>query len=64
METIKTVLPVIIEVIPSKGKKGYSFKHNQKHGWKGIISDVWSWYKYKSDAVKQKNVLMKEYNKN
>ncbi len=66
METTKsipTVLPVIIEVVPSKGKKGYSLKHNQQHGWKGIITDTWAWFKFKSDAIKSKDELTKLYNK-
>jgi hypothetical protein len=62
-EIIPTVLPVIIEVVPSKGKRGYSLKHNQKHGWKGIITDTWAWFKYKSDAVDSKIELTKFYNK-
>ncbi len=63
METIKTTLPVIINVIPSKKKKGYSLEHNQLPGWKGIITNVWAWYKYKSDAMKAKDELVKFYNK-
>lgn len=63
MEKILTVLPVIIEVVPSTKKKGYSLKHNQKAGWQGIIGSVWAWYKYKSDAVKAKDELTKFYNK-
>lgn len=62
---IQTVLPVIIEVVPSEGtkKRGYSLKHNQQHGWQGIITDTWAWFKYKSDAIDSKNELTKFYNK-
>ena len=60
---METVLPVTIEVVPSTKKKGYSLKHNQKPGWKGIIGSVWAWYKYKEDAESAKKELTKFYNK-
>ncbi|NJO63168.1 MAG: hypothetical protein HC836_34605 [Richelia sp. RM2_1_2] len=60
---IETKLPVVIQVVPSSKKKGYSLKHNQQIGWKGIISDTWAWYKFKSDAISAKNELETFYNK-
>jgi hypothetical protein len=43
---------VKIEVIKTPYRKqGYSLKHNQPNGFKGIIGRIWSWYKYKSDAI-------------
>lgn len=53
---------VTVTVIPSKGRKGYSLKHNQSPGYKGIIGEEFGWYKYRNDAVMRAEELMKCWN--
>jgi hypothetical protein len=53
---------VIITVVRSKGRKGYSLRHNQSKGFKGIVDMEWGWYKYKSDAEAAAGELMKCWN--
>lgn len=54
--------PVIITVVRSKGRRGYSLRHNQMPGFKGVVDMEWGWYKYKSDAEKAADGLMKCWN--
>jgi len=63
MEIIATNYPVSLSVINCPTKKGYSIKHNQQQGWKGIKSYWFAWYKYKSDAIEAAESLQKCYNK-
>jgi hypothetical protein len=53
---------VIIKVVPSQNRKGYSLEHNQPVGFKGIIGKRWAWFKYKSEAEKSAEELMKNWN--
>jgi hypothetical protein len=53
---------VVITVVANKTKRGYSLRHNQSPGFKGIVGSVWGWYKLKSDAEARANELMIEWN--
>jgi hypothetical protein len=55
---------VIITVKKDRSNKryGYNLSHNQHHGFKGIISNTWGWYKYKKDAVKAAEELTRCWN--
>jgi hypothetical protein len=54
---------VIVKVIRSSYRAGYSLTHNQSNGFKGIIGNEWAWFKYKSDAEKSAEELMNCWNK-
>jgi hypothetical protein len=53
---------VVITVVPSKDRVGYSLSHNQPLGFKGIVGRSWAWFKYKSEALKSAEELMKCWN--
>jgi hypothetical protein len=54
---------VIITVIQSPYRKGYSLEHNQSNGWKGINGTIFGWYKNKSDAEVRAKELNELYNR-
>ena len=54
---------VIIKVVTSRDRRGYALEHNQAEGFKGIIGRRWAWFKYKSEAEKSAEELMKCWNK-
>jgi hypothetical protein len=56
-------MKVILTVDKCPTKRGYSIFHNQPKGWKGVISNWFGWYKYKSDAIAAKDELQKYYDK-
>jgi hypothetical protein len=60
-----TQMEIQIKVVKCPTKRGYSLQHNQYKGWGGTTrnDNVWSWYKYKSDALKRCNELNNYYNK-
>lgn len=54
---------VVIRVVPSgSGRGGYSLQHNQPAGFKGIIGSRWAWFKYKRDAERSAEELMRCWN--
>ena len=53
---------IIITVVPSLDRRGYSLSHNQPEGFKGIIGTQWAWFKNRLDAVKSAEELMKTWN--
>lgn len=54
-------MKVILTVGKCPEKKGYSIFHNQPPGWKGVISNWFGWFKYKSDATAHRDELQKFY---
>jgi hypothetical protein len=56
-------MKVIIEVVKSPYRNGYSLRHNMEVGWKGTTSNVFGWYKYKSDAEQSAREMNETYNK-
>ena len=59
----KDNMKVIIEVVKSPYRNGYSLRHNMEVGWKGTTSNVFGWYKYKSDAEQSAREMNETYNK-
>jgi hypothetical protein len=53
---------IIVTVVRSKGKSGYTLRHNQSPGFKGIVGLEWGWYKTKEAAMDRANELMKAWN--
>ena len=54
---------VQIKVIKAKCRGyGYCLQHNQQPGFKGIITRVWGWYRYKKEASDAAKELMKCWN--
>jgi len=54
---------VVITVIKSPfNTYGYSLRHNQEAGFKGVIGYDWAWYRSKKYAQEQAERLMIEWN--
>jgi hypothetical protein len=53
---------VIIRVVTSRDRRGYALEHNQSEGFKGIIGNRWAWFKYRADAERSAEELMKNWN--
>jgi hypothetical protein len=53
---------VTVKVVKGTRGYGYSLKHNQKPGFRGIIGNTWAWYRYKKDALEAAAAFEKWYN--
>lgn len=53
---------VIITVEKDSSGKGYTLRHNQEPGFKGIIGYTFAWYKFKRDAKPRAKELEKCWN--
>lgn len=53
---------IIVTVVRSNGKPGYTLRHNQLTGFKGISGMEWGWYKTKKSAMARAEELMKCWN--
>lgn len=55
-------IKVIVVKSMSFPNHGYSLRHNQQEGFKGITGTTWGWYRYKRDAIIAAKKLEQEWN--